>query len=266
MAAEKKLTEKDYGFPFYYPTIHDLLGAASFNNPFNPPLDLNNSDSIRTTSTSSTNKTKTTGDTTFWDDVRPLFLQCNVRCMLAQTSSPAFTIPLDLSNADSVRYYAKRIEDKLVTRQMPPNDPWSDDKIQIYKNWEAGLYLEGPTKSPPFPSPIVPFYPNPKPNDVDINFDDHISPMFTTCNQWCMKDKKGFDLKDFDTVNNLKKTIYERLIAADGHEMPPGNRWPQKNVDLFATWAKQTPKPKENQFSDDVTIGTEIPDDPLKKT
>src|SRR6266852_1207030 len=72
-------------------------------------------------------KTRMTGNLSFEADVLPLFRAGDIQCMKNQG--------LDLSDWFECRKAAKGILSAVSTGDMPPDGPWSADKIKIFSDW-----------------------------------------------------------------------------------------------------------------------------------
>ena len=67
----------------------------------------------------------------FAKDIRPLF---NKREVEKMKSIAGF----DLSKFEDVRRHASKIFFRLSTKTMPPDKPWSDNRIAKFKQWIDG--------------------------------------------------------------------------------------------------------------------------------
>ena len=66
----------------------------------------------------------------FAKDTRPLFRNRDINHMKPQG--------LDLSSYDDVRDRADDIYDQVSNGFMPPDQPWSQDLIQLFRDWMDG--------------------------------------------------------------------------------------------------------------------------------
>jgi hypothetical protein len=67
--------------------------------------------------------------TSFAKDIRPLFTDEDVEHMLDVNSD------LDLSKYEAVKANASDIYNVLSDGSMPPGEPWSEDKVALFKQW-----------------------------------------------------------------------------------------------------------------------------------
>ena len=67
----------------------------------------------------------------FTKDIRPLFHKRDVEQMKSIAG-------FDLSKFEDVRRHAGRIFFRLSTKTMPPDKPWTDDRIAKFKRWMDG--------------------------------------------------------------------------------------------------------------------------------
>lgn len=65
--------------------------------------------------------------TSYERDIKPLFTEDDAMCM----SSFGF----DLGTYEDVKEYAESIYERLEDRSMPPDEPWPDDRIALFKQW-----------------------------------------------------------------------------------------------------------------------------------
>lgn len=63
----------------------------------------------------------------FENDIKPLFTEDDLMCM----SSFGF----DLSDYDDVVEVAEMIYERVEDRSMPPDEPWPDDRIALFRQW-----------------------------------------------------------------------------------------------------------------------------------
>lgn len=71
-------------------------------------------------------------DLSFDKDIRPLFTQTDIDHMEPfGVELNNFEYMSDKSNADAVY-------EVLSAKTMPPNDPWPDDKVKVFKAWIDG--------------------------------------------------------------------------------------------------------------------------------
>jgi hypothetical protein len=69
----------------------------------------------------------------FTKDIRPLFHKRDVEKMKSIAG-------FDLSKFEDVRRHAGRIFFRLSTKTMPPDKPWTDDRIAKFKRWmDSGM-------------------------------------------------------------------------------------------------------------------------------
>jgi hypothetical protein len=66
----------------------------------------------------------------FAKDIRPLFRNVDIEHMKP--------LGLDLSSYDDVRDRADDIYDQVSNGFMPPDQPWSQDLIQLFRDWMDG--------------------------------------------------------------------------------------------------------------------------------
>ena len=66
----------------------------------------------------------------FAKDIRPLFRNVDIEHMKP--------LGLDLSSYDDVRDRADDIYDQVSNGFMPPDQPWSQDLIQLLRDWMDG--------------------------------------------------------------------------------------------------------------------------------
>jgi hypothetical protein len=67
----------------------------------------------------------------FGTDIRPLF-----RPEDAEAMSWAF----DLDSYEDVTEHAEAIYDRLADGSMPCDDPWPDERVQVFRDWiDAGM-------------------------------------------------------------------------------------------------------------------------------
>jgi hypothetical protein len=70
---------------------------------------------------------------TWDDDISGFFTQLDIGCM---RDVAMFNPPLDLSDYESVKSYAARINDAVSKNRMPKGDrPWPDEKKAVFKKW-----------------------------------------------------------------------------------------------------------------------------------
>ena len=68
---------------------------------------------------------------TFKEDILPLFREKDINSMKGK---------FDLSNYDDVKNNYEKIYEKLSTKEMPCDKPWSDTMINTFKQWiDQGL-------------------------------------------------------------------------------------------------------------------------------
>jgi len=71
-------------------------------------------------------------DVSFKTNILPLFTQTDIDHMTG------FGVELDnyeyMSNLDN----AQNVYTEVETKRMPPGDPWTDDKIALFKSWMDG--------------------------------------------------------------------------------------------------------------------------------
>ncbi len=63
----------------------------------------------------------------FEQDIRPLFRQGDIQCMLP--------FGFNMSKLGDVRMNAPMIYDRLADKSMPTDKPWSDETIAKFKQW-----------------------------------------------------------------------------------------------------------------------------------
>jgi len=68
----------------------------------------------------------------------------------------------------------------------------------------------------------------------DVYWNQHIRGLFTWNNAQCMT--KYLNLTNFDSVNDNADKIY--TMVSQG-KMPPGDPWPQDQIDLFGKWVNK---------------------------
>jgi len=174
---------------------------------------------------------------------------------------------LDLHDYESVKNYHYIIRDKLKLHLMPYKDPWNENNIRLFAAWICdGLKDRRIEKL----STIVPFYPAdievdadgyPK-NPYELNFDDHVKPMFGFGHKQRMNAiKADLNLHNYESMCNYKIMILRALTRENisgsslngtgngDKRMPQYNPWPKKNIALFYAWAAQGEKPRENAES-----------------
>jgi hypothetical protein len=66
----------------------------------------------------------------FAKDIRPLFRNVDIEHMKP--------LGLDLSSYDDVRDRADDIYDQVSNGSMPPDQSWSQDLIQLFRDWMDG--------------------------------------------------------------------------------------------------------------------------------
>lgn len=68
-------------------------------------------------------------DVSFATHIRPLFREMDVAEM---------TFILDLTDLESVREYAEGIYTRVADGSMPCDEPWTEDKVQLFRSWIDG--------------------------------------------------------------------------------------------------------------------------------
>ncbi|CAG8576367.1 11236_t:CDS:1 [Dentiscutata erythropus] len=183
---------------------------------------------------------------TYFENVRPLFTECDEWNMRNQQKRPG--IDIQLWSYDNVKTNYDKILARLKARNMPPGAPWSDEQINTFIAWG----LDGKPDAEVL-SPIRPYYPGIEISPDKLNFDQHISILFTEGHHDRMIEHKvdrskyskmRVDLQDYESVKYHKKNILDRLtFPTKDKRMPKFNPWPIKNVKLFHAWAAQGEEP-----------------------
>ncbi|CAG8740490.1 9356_t:CDS:1 [Gigaspora margarita] len=189
---------------------------------------------------------------TFSKHVRPLFTDCDDFNMSNLKGSKAIKFHV----YEDVKEKSLRILRELKKRTMPPGVPWTDDHINLFSAWiydgcrdDITSYME-----PAWPSKYKAKMADGdlvKPADqVDLNFEDHIKPMFSKGHTEAMK--KHFNLHEYIDVHRYKVEIFDRLSREENDIklMPKNNPWPKNHVLLFYYWAIQGPNSKKDSNSE----------------
>jgi hypothetical protein len=71
-------------------------------------------------------------DVSFKNDILPLFTQADIDHMAG------FGVELDSYDWMRVPLNAGNVYTEVETKRMPPGDPWSDDKVALFKAWMDG--------------------------------------------------------------------------------------------------------------------------------
>ncbi|HEY4382010.1 MAG TPA: hypothetical protein VGN01_16805 [Acidobacteriaceae bacterium] len=65
----------------------------------------------------------------FAKDIRPLFREGDVDCM------KSMGVELDNPTWMTVRANAENVYGTVASGSMPPDDPWPDDRVGLFKRW-----------------------------------------------------------------------------------------------------------------------------------
>ena len=71
----------------------------------------------------------------FKEDIRPLFRENDIEEMKDISG-------FDLSDYDDVRKWANLIYERIADQTMPCDEPWSEEKLGLFKNWLDSGMLE----------------------------------------------------------------------------------------------------------------------------